>query len=219
MEISPLVLAKMLLVSLFFGIQSGVVFDFGRALRGIFSNEVKSERVKKFYRARLLFTKKELPQEDNKISRFLKNSHIFVWDAFFVVFVAWGLIKINYSYNNGGIRFFTVLGISLGFLCYYFSLSKIVIFLSESGVFLFKYVIFSFFSVIFAPFLKIYNNLVKKIKKSLEKFRFRLEKKSKKVYNVCEILYENSDAESVKSKVKITVRKKNGKGNGQDEEK
>lgn len=219
MEISPILLAKMLFVCFAFGIQMGVLFDFGRSLRGLFSNEVKSKRVEGFYRKDLLFTGREFPKMEKRLWKVLKNAHIFLFDAFFVVFAVWGLIKINYSYNDGGIRAFTFAGLIIGFFCYYFTASRLVGFLLESLVFALKYLVFSVFVAIFSPFLKIYNKLVKKFKKSLGKFRFRLEKKSKKVYNVCEILCKNSDHKGSNAKVKIKVCKKSGKENGQNEEK
>ena len=93
-------------------------------------------------------------------------------------------MKINYSYNDGGIRFFTVAGILLGFVIYYFTLSRALIFLGELASFAVRYTFFAIFDVVSLPFLKIYNNLVKKIKKSYEKFRIRIEKKQKKkVFN------------------------------------
>lgn len=219
MEISPLLLAKMLLVSFLFGFQTGAFFDIGRALGGLFGGEVKSERVKKLYGVKLLFSKKSFPQTGKKISAFLRDAYIFIFDVLLVIFAVWGVVKINYSYNDGGIRFFTVAGVVAGFVCYYFTVSRLALFLAEVAVFALKYTVFSVFCAIFSPFSKIYNNLVKKIKKSLGKFRFRLEKKSKKVYNVCEILCENSDVDGAGSKVKVTVRKKSGKENGRNEEK
>ena len=219
MEISPILLAKMLFVCFAFGIQMGILFDIGRALRGLFSNEVKSKRVRGFYQKDLLFTKREFPKMEKRICKFFKNTHIFLFDIIFVVFAVWGLIKINYSYNDGGMRAFTIVGLVAGFFCYYFTLSRLVVFLLESLVFALKYLVFSVFVAIFSPFSKIYNKLVKKFKKSLGKFRFRLEKKSKKVYNVCEILCKNSDSQGTNAKVKIKVCKKSGKESGQNEEK
>ena len=219
MEISPIVMAKMLLVAFLFGIQSGVLFDAGRVLRAFFFGDVKSEKVKKLYGAKLPFSKRQLKSKEKKATRFLKNILIFICDFLWVIYTCFCLIKINYAYNDGGIRFFTVIGMSAGFFAYYFTISRAIIFLMEMISFAIRYTFFAIFDAVSVPFLKLYNNLVKKSKKIREKMRLRLEKRNKKVYNVCEVVCDNALDENKRRIVKISVRKNKGKGCAANEEK
>lgn len=220
MEIHPLIMAKMLLVSFLFSVQAGVFFSFFRAFRLLFFGESKSNRLKIIYEARLPVSKKTLSQGNNKkYNRFMKNAVIFFSDIFLFLYSAWGLMKINYSYNDGGIRSFTLIGFFAGALLYYFCVSRIVDFFLEGIVLLTKYVLLSVFELITIPFFKIYNNFVKKIKKKLEKFHLRIEKKKEKVYNVNEIVCENQGFESKTAKVRILSSKKQRRSTAENEEK
>ena len=208
MEISPLILAKMLFVAFLLGIQIGVIFDLGRAVRALIFGDVRGEKMKRLYSLRLPFPQKKILKNDSKINCFFRNLFIFLFDFLWVIYSFTALIKVNYSYNNGGIRFFTVAAMLIGFFSYYFTLSHIVIFLTELVFFLPRYTFFAIFDAVSLPFFKIYNNLVKKIKKCYEKLRLRIEKKNKKVYNVCEIVYKNASDDCKRKKVKISIRKK-----------
>ena len=219
MEISPSLLAKMLFVSFLFGIQSGIIFDIGRVLRALFFGEAKVKRLVGLYAAKLPISKRNLSRPIGKLQGFFKYTFIFLYDFFWMLYSFIALMKINYSYNDGGIRFFTVAGILLGFVIYYFTLSRALIFLGELASFAVRYTFFAIFDVVSLPFLKIYNNLVKKIKKSYEKFRIRIEKKQKKVYNVCEIVCKNTSCKDDRKRVRISVQKNQRKECAEDEKK
>ena len=220
MEIYPLIMAKMLLVSFLFSLQAGVVFDLLRAFRLLFSGYPKSIRLKKICEARLpVFGKTLCGGNNKKYNRFMKNAVIFFSDVFLFLYSAWGLMKINYSYNDGEIRAFTLIGFFLGAIAYYFLLSRVVAFILEAAVLLVKYALASVFTLITFPFFKIYNNFVKKIKKMLGKFHLRIEKKKEKVYNVNEIVCKNRDFESKSTKVRVSSSKKKRRGATENEEK
>ena len=219
MEISPIIMAKMLLVAFLLGAQSGVFFDAGRVLKALFFGEVKSKRVRKLYGAKLPFSKRIFKKSEKRSARIFKNILIFFCDFLWVIYSCFSLMKINYAYNDGGIRFFTVIAMAVGFFLYYFTVSRVAIFLMEVLTFAIKYAFFAIFDAVSLPFLKIYNNLVKKSKKICEKMRLRLEKRKKKVYNVSEIVYENANEENKCMIVKISVRKNKEKGCAHNEEK
>ena len=219
MEISPYLLAKMLFVAFFFGIQVGVIFDVGRLLRVIFWGEVKNKKIKGLHIVKMPFSKRKISGVNGKTQAFLKYGFIFLYDFFWMLYSFIALMKINYSYNDGGMRFFTVAGVITGFAVYYFTFSRVVIFLGELVSCAVRYTFFAIFDAVSLPFLKIYNNLVKKIKKSYEKFRIYIEKKSKKVYNVCEIVCENTSIEDNRKRVKISIKKNQEKGYAEDEKK
>ena len=200
MEISPIAMAKMMLFAFVFGAISGCVFDALRAIRVLFSDAPRSRKLHRFCKIQLPFSKRFFCQS-NRLKKIFLAISVFFCDAFFVIFSVCGIMLLNYFFNDGGLRGFTVLGAVLGFALYYFTLSKILLFLFEGLLFCLRYLIEAFFDLFYRPFLNIYNNFVKNIKKIHEKFRFRLEKNRKKVYNVCEILYD--DASSSKGRVRI----------------
>lgn len=218
MEISPILLAEMLFVAFLFGIQSGIVFDIGRTLRALFLGEIKSKKIQKLRNVKLPISKRDAEGKKRKGLEIFKFIIIFFCDFLWIIYSFSGLMKINYSYNNGGIRIFTVFGLLVGFALYYFTFSRLVIFFVELLSFFMRFVFLALFDIIFFPFFKIYNNLVKKLKKSCEKIRFRIEKKRKKVYNVSEVVCENVNNKSTSAKVKISVRKDQKKGCGKNEE-
>ena len=210
MEISPLNMAKMLLFAFVFGIFSGCVFDALRALRAFFSDTPKSKKLGRFCELELPFSKR-IFCKSNRVKRIFWGITVFFCDAFFVVFCVLGLMLVNYFYNEGGVRGFTIFGAVLGFALYYFTLSRVVLFLLEGVILCIRYLIAVFFDLFYRPFLNIYNNLVKNIKKIVGKFRFRLEKKSKKVYNVCEILYDDSSLAKGTVRIRFSGNKNNRK--------
>lgn len=219
MEIFPIVLLKMLLLAFLFSMQAGAIFDAGRAICRSFCCNPKSKSVSKLYNAKVPLNKEKICMlGKRKRNRFFENAVTFFFDAFFVFYSGYGLIKINYAYNDGDFRFFTVLAFCVGFLIYYFTFSKIVLFLLDLLSFVIKYIFLVFFSFLSKPFLIIYNNLVKKTKKIYEKFRIRIEKKRKKVYNICEIVCDNETVCKKCVKIRLKTREKETrKGVGNEE--
>ena len=219
MEIFPDVLAKMLLVSFLFGGQLGMIFDIGRVLRLLFIGAPISSKLKGLYASRLPFSKRAMTARDDRKSRkILLNITVFLTDFLFSAYAVIGLVVINYAYNDGKFRIFTLIGAAVGFLTYYFTVSKLILFLLEGGFFLLKYIIASFFDFLRKPIIYIYNKFVKKFKKIRGKFHFRIEKKKKEVYNVYESVCNDESASS--NRVKITqTAQKDKKGRRINEEK
>ena len=60
MEISPILMAKMMFFAFAFGICSGIVFDALRALRMLFSNRPRSGRLYRLCDAKLPFSKRKI---------------------------------------------------------------------------------------------------------------------------------------------------------------
>ena len=98
MEISPILLAKMLFVAFLFGIQSGVVYDAGRVLRALLLGEVKSVRLKRLYDFKIKFSGRTFGESDKKSSLIFKNIIIFLCDFFWIIYSFFGLYMINYSF-------------------------------------------------------------------------------------------------------------------------
>ena len=96
------------------------------------------------------------------------------------------MIVLNYSYNSGEFRGFTVIGTLVGFLAYRFSVGRVTLLLLESSAMLIKYLILSFFAVFLRPFYVIGKNVIKKANKLIFLCTFTLEKRKEKLYNIRE---------------------------------
>ena len=81
MEISLFLLTKMLFVAFLFGIQSGIIFDALRAIRGICFGDIKSQKVKKLYGVKLPLSKRIFCTEEKKEHVFVK-----IFLCFFAIF-------------------------------------------------------------------------------------------------------------------------------------
>ena len=85
MEISPALMANMLLFSFLFGVVSGAVFDVGRAFRALIFGYPKSKKMHKFCQIKLPFSKKTICGKSRFFKAFL-HIVIFFSDLLFVVF-------------------------------------------------------------------------------------------------------------------------------------
>lgn len=221
MEIYPWILARMLAVSFLFAIQIGVVFDISRALRLLFSSRPSFAALQKISKISFPFTKRSLKAiKGKRLIAAIKNAWIFICDVILIIYSTWGLMQINYSFNNGGLRAFSLFGFLVGFLIYYFTLSRLVLFLLEGGTLIARKTSIALFDALTLLFYRIYNKIynifVKKIEKIYEKLRLRIEKKREKVYNVNEIVCKNHDTAISRVKVSSPIAQKGGKGGGKN---
>lgn len=217
MEIFPELLAWMLFVSFLFGIQLGVIFDALASLR-IFAVAEPRRGLKKLPFLKLPLSGRPLNFSDNKKSRrIIKNIIILIGDFFISVYGVYGLSVINYSYNDGKFRFFTVVGVAVGFVCYYFTVSRLVRALLELVILAVRYLFTALLELFCRPISFVYNIFVKKFKKISEKFAFRIEKKAKRVYNVNEILCKNEDLPKKRVRIRSATQKNKGEAKNEGE--
>jgi len=113
----------------------------------------------------------------------------FFGDLLCILFIATGVTVLNYAYNYGEFRAFTLLGAIMGFFACRFSVIRLVEVLVKRVAVEIKYIICSIFAVLGYPFYKIGGFLAKIVRKLIFLYSFTLEKKSKKVYNVDEKVY------------------------------
>lgn len=99
MEIFPLFQARLMLLCFLFGLLTGAVFDFFRAV------------------------------SDGIGKRFRRVSYILllISDIFTVTFMGLALVVLCFYYNKGIFRFFCLLGLALGLAFYFFAFSKIIL--------------------------------------------------------------------------------------------
>ncbi|MBE6668512.1 MAG: hypothetical protein E7607_09425 [Ruminococcaceae bacterium] len=100
-----------------------------------------------------------------------------------MLFWGGGIVFLNYSFNDGRVRIYTPLLAILGFVCYYFSIGRIVIYLSESIAFGVRVVFAMILSIFYRPLRMLAEFFVKNIKKIYKNLNKSLEKRKNLVYN------------------------------------
>ncbi len=187
MEISPLMMARLLLYSFMLGMLTGAFYDACRIIRVFFGVKYAQHNLWGMREWRLPFIKKKLTGDfvaDKWAKKMLRGAVIFTGDFLSVMLAVVGLLVLSYAYNDGKVRFFAMAGLAVGFWLYYFTAGRLVMLVSEPVAFLIKYVFCAFFVILFLPFQKIIQNVVKNIRKLHFLYSFTLEKKQKKVYNI-----------------------------------
>ena len=190
MEISPIKLAMLLFYSFLFGIGMGAFYDANRIIRVFCGCRYSENRFEKLYLLKLPFINRPITRKSNR--GFRKNVQlavVFLGDMICVVVSAIGILILNYAYNSGRFRFFTVFGVLIGFLLYYFTVGKLIMLISEPIAILIKYVFLSFLVIFGYPFKTFFCFAVKKLKKYVFLYSFTLENRAKKLYNIEEKKY------------------------------
>lgn len=189
MEISPIRMALLLFYSFLLGVGVGAFYDVNRIIRVIAGIRYSTREGGWMTELRLPFLKIRIGEKSKCTGSFLQKAIVFFGDFASVVCAGAGIILLNYSYNSGKFRFFTVLGLLAGFFIYYFSLGKLVMLVSEPIAILAKYVFLSFFIVLCYPVYIVLKFLVQKVAKFGFLCTFAIEKKRKKVYNINSEVY------------------------------
>ena len=187
MEISQITLAIMLFYSFLFGIAVGVFYDLNRIVRVFFGVRYTKRAYGRLYGIRLPISKREIVMGKSK--GFLQSLVINLGDLLCVIVAAIGLILINYGYNSGRFRFFTVAALIVGFLLYRFGIGRLVILITEPVAFICKYVFLSICDLLLSPLRKICNPIYEFVKKISSLYIFTLENKIKKLYNIREKVF------------------------------
>ncbi|MBP3369130.1 MAG: spore cortex biosynthesis protein YabQ [Clostridia bacterium] len=217
MEISQRLLLLLLFYSFFWGVASALLYDINRIIRVMCGVKYSKKIYNRLYGIKLPIVKRPVKMGGDR--GIIKNAVINVGDFFCVIFAALGIIVLNYSYNNGRFRFFTVIGLCFGFVLYRLTLGKIVIAVAEPIAFLCKYCFLSFFIVFGYPITKIVSFVSKNIKKIVYLCSFTIEKKTKKLYNIEEKVCSLDDGcaeQSLNKKKSRFVKKKRGQENEQE---
>ena len=182
MEISQIQLARLLIYSFFFGLITGLFYDLNRALRVMLGVRYSKSVYRKMYAWRLPIVKKEL--RTGKAGIVLQNVIINIGDFFSIIFAVCGLITLNYAYNDGRFRFFTVGGIAAGILMYRLTMSKLMMLVVEPLIYLIRYLVTSIIVVLVSILKTIGVFFGKKTKKIARLYSFTLEKRKEKLYNI-----------------------------------
>ena len=186
MEISPVLLAKLLFYSFLLGLSAGMFYDAHRVVRAFFGIDCIDGK-DSVLSWKLPFISKRISVSQGKSKkRFFKDSVILVGDLTTLLFVGLGLLILNYSYNDGDFRFFTVLGALFGFLAYLFTVGRLTKYVLSATAFFLKYCFCAFFVILGYPFKYFLDFVTKFVRKIFFLFKIRLEKRNKRVYNIYE---------------------------------
>ena len=187
MEISPLKLALLLFYSFLLGMGMGVFYDANRIIRVFFGVRYSKISFEGLYSLKLPFVKRPISLKSNRgVRKFAQNAVIFAGDMLSLLIATVGIIVLNYSYNSGRFRFFTVIGTLVGFLLYYFTFGKLVMLISEPIAILTKYAFLSIFVIFGYPLMSFARFVAKNFKKCVFLCSFTLENRYKKLYNIYE---------------------------------
>ncbi len=185
MEIYPLIQAKLLLLSFAFGGFLGLVRDGFRLIASFFGGGYAESLKSRLSNAELPILRKPLQSlVDNKICAILTKIIEIIGDSATIVSAGIGITILNYGYNNGEFRFFSILGTFLGFVFYFFTVGRMIKVIVVPLSFLIKYFFCSFFVTFGYPLLKIFGFFVKNIKKLFFLCSFTIANIFKKVYNI-----------------------------------
>ncbi|MBE6695069.1 MAG: hypothetical protein E7587_01300 [Ruminococcaceae bacterium] len=155
MYVSMSELSKMFLYSILLGFFLGAVYDLVRLSRIAVGIKYDTSESSKYAFGKYALIGRFFHLEEKKATHkkeFFLSSFIFLGDIVFCLFSSVAIAIFIYHFNNGEFRAFVLFGAILGFLTYYFTLGKIVIYLSERIVFVFKLASLYILFFIFFPF-------------------------------------------------------------------
>ena len=173
MEISPLTLSLLLLFSFLYGICIGIVNDINRIIRVFFGVRYTKVNFDKLY-AFLKIKNEEKSQRKSK--NIYLNILIFIQDIFLIIFAASGIILLNYYFNDGRFRIFTLLAMLFSAILYYLTVGKLVMLISEPIMLIIRTGVAFIAKTVFMPIHAVYiwtygmiKNTFLKIKKHIAK--------------------------------------------------
>ncbi len=121
--------------SFLYGICIGIVNDINRIVRVFFGVRYTKINFNKLYAFLKIQNEEKIEQKKAARKKKTKNIYlnilIFIQDLFLALFVAAGIILLNYYFNDGRFRLFTVLAMSLSAILYYFTVGKLMMLISE----------------------------------------------------------------------------------------
>lgn len=164
MEISMLRMWIMAALSLFCGILLGVVYDLVRFVRVVFGIDVSN------------------PFKKGKRFAIFKYLFVAVGDLLFFVIAAVVMCVFFFLTGDGRVRGFALAGTALAFWCYYKTVGKLFIGISERLAKLCKKGILKLLSLIFYPFSKIFSLFwnLPIVRKTVSRYNIYIIKRKKK---------------------------------------
>ncbi len=168
--------------SIILGFFTGLIYDWMKILRKLLIGEISSKTQQKILKIK--FPLINLKFNDLSLN-FRKKSAYFIFDILFFLILTPIMLIFTYVVSNGTLRWYIIVGTFIGFLCYYYTISKIVLFVYEYVI-----VILKIFASYIIYFIKIPLSMLNlKIKRVFN--RFIMKKKSKKEKKLAKEKEEN----------------------------
>ncbi|MBE6530747.1 MAG: hypothetical protein E7679_01455 [Ruminococcaceae bacterium] len=184
MEISPYMLFLLLVYSFLFGMVSGAFNDVNRITRAILGVRYPSRSFERLYSVKLPFVGALADKrKEGKLKRGVLSAIIFIQDILLFAFMGCGTAILNYYLNRGQLRLYTIVAVAAGFAVYYFTLGRLVIFLSQGIVFLLRAVFGIAVYIISRPFIWIFSFVKRVVVDCYKKISDAIAKKKIISYN------------------------------------
>ena len=167
-----------------FGMTVGVVMDLHRLSRILFGVRYSPKTFEAWYQKPLPLIHRPLrPIRQGRLRRLCLPILMFVQDVLLFVFAAVGTVILNYYFNQGRFRLYTVLAVLLGFLIYYGTVGRLVMLVSEGIVLILRSVCTVIFVLFSRPICLFVGFFGKNAKKTVKNLGNAIAKKRKRVYN------------------------------------
>ena len=176
-------LTLLLVYSFLFGAFAGALNDAGKIFRALLFGTGSAERQRKLCDIKLILVGKLPQKRESKALPII----VFICDVLLFLCVGCGIAILNYYFNKGQMRLYTITAVAVGFLFYYFTIGKIISFLSDYLVFFLRAVTAIALKLFLTPFAIAFGTLKKIFLLLVRKIVFALEKKSMIRYNEREV--------------------------------
>ncbi len=177
-----------------FGAVVGVLNDVFRLSRVMLGVRYSGKSFDRLYTLSLPVLKRPLGElRGGKAKQGILQTVMLLEDMLLFLFAAAGTVVLNYYFNHGQFRFYTVIALVVGFVLYYFTVGKLVALLSEMIVLLLRAIFTVLLASVLRPIAIFFDFLEKIIKKMLINIEKTIANRRKRVYN--------------KSKVKRTMER------------
>ncbi len=178
-------MSLLLLYSFLFGGTVGVLNDLHRLTRIFFGVRYSKKRFTRLYEARLPLLGRAVGEiGTGKIKRVFLPALIFLQDVLLFSFAAAGVAILNYYFNYGQFRLYTVFATLVGFVVYYFTVGKLVMLFSEGIICLARIALTMLFFLLTRPFVFLFRMIRFVLLKISAKIKEAIANRRKRLYNI-----------------------------------
>ena len=165
MEISIKYQLLTMLYSSILGLFIGLIYDVFKIVRKLINGEISNKTKNKLEKIKFPLINVQFKGENLKIK---EKTVYFIVDILFFVVVTPVMQIFIYTFSSGIVRWYIFLGVFIGFMIYYVSVSRIIIIMYEYIAFFIKVLLSYLIYFIKLPFDKIIKILKEKHKKKIE---------------------------------------------------
>lgn len=184
MEISPYMLTLLLIYSFLFGMSAGALNDVNRIIRALMGVRYSAKSFARLYAIKLPFVGTlERGGKKKRVKRGIEAALIFIQDILLFAYLGCGIVILNYYLNRGQFRLYTIASVAVGFALYYFTVGKLVIFLSEGIIFFVRAAVRIVLYLVSRPFIYLWRTVVKILRSLWKKIASGIAKKRIMRYN------------------------------------